>query len=635
MFLIGAVYAQSSVELISHLNPTPSARYSDIWGYVAPEGTEYALVGGYTQTFIISLSDPSNPVVVDEIGGPTSIWRDIKVHENYAYVTTEGSGAGKGLQIIDLSFLPDSAVLVNTSTQYFNTAHNLFIDDGFAYVIGTNGSGGMHILDLSDPVNPVETAYYTGSNYIHDVYVWDDTVVAAAENSYDLIDVTDKYNPFKISESFTIPATYAHSGWMTEDKRYFYGTEEFNNVDITVWDLQDRTSWQLVVPSWEMPTNSTVHNLFIKGNYAHVSYYSDGYVVLDISNPEVPLLAGQYNTGNAWGCYPYLPSGLVLISDINTGLYVLQFNGGDIPPNIQQIENFNIVTNSDPVTLKFQVVDDSNIEEAILYYRTVIDSSVSPWYTLNDTDGPTDNIYEFIVPGQQIGTEVEYYLAARDDFNHVSTAPEGGSGLNPTGKNPPPEFYHYQILIPGEPVLTSYSPASNDTTISPGTLLKFSLNVTDTSSLPLKYNWSVNGLRRSTSESFTLNTFLGIVPRTDTVKVIVTNGYYNIEIVWNIHIEEPTSVDDNSQPIEYSLDQNYPNPFNPSTNISCSIPDAEHVSLKVYNLLGQTVITLIDEFRSAGEYNASFDAEGLSAGIYIARLDAGAYIKTIKMTLLK
>ncbi|MBK7380048.1 MAG: hypothetical protein IPJ03_13735 [Ignavibacteriales bacterium] len=102
----------------------------------------------------------------------------------------------------------------------------------------------MHILDLSDPVNPVRTAYYSTSNYIHDVYVWNDTVVACAENKYNLINRTDKFNPFKItgSGSATPPGIYAHSGWMTEDKRYFLGTEEFNNVDITVWDIQDRSN---------------------------------------------------------------------------------------------------------------------------------------------------------------------------------------------------------------------------------------------------------------------------------------------------------------------------------------------------------------------------------------------------------
>jgi choice-of-anchor B domain-containing protein len=321
------IFGQNNVTLLSHLNQYPSAGYNDIWGYVDGTGNEYALLGVRTGTSIVNLANPQSPVEVAFIPGPQSIWRDIKVHSTYAYVVTEQTGSGQGLQIIDLSQLPTTATLVNTIDTWFTRAHNIFIDNGFAYIIGTNSGGGMHILDLSNPVNPTRTSYYTGSGYIHDVYVWNDTVVACAEDVYDLVDVTNKSNAQLISSSIALPGIYAHSGWMTENKRYFFGTEEFNQVDITVWDLVDRTSWNLVVPSWEMPSNSTVHNLFIKGNYAHISYYSDGYVVLDISDPLNPTLAGQYDTPDMWGCYPFLPSGITICSDIDDGLWVFQFEG--------------------------------------------------------------------------------------------------------------------------------------------------------------------------------------------------------------------------------------------------------------------------------------------------------------------
>ncbi len=322
------IFGQNNVTLLSHINQYPSAGYNDIWGYVDGTGNEYALLGVRTGTSIVNLANPQSPVEVAFIPGPQSIWRDIKVHNTYAYVVTEQTGSGQGLQIIDLSQLPTTATLVNTIDTWFTRAHNIFIDNGFAYVIGTNSGGGMHILDLSNPVNPTRTSYYTGSGYIHDVYVWNDTVVACAEDVYDLVNVTNKSNAQLISSSIALPGIYAHSGWMTENKRYFFGTEEFNQVDITVWDLVDRTSWNLVVPSWEMSSNSTVHNLFIKGNYAHISYYSDGYVVLDISDPLNPTLAGQYDTPDMWGCYPYLPSGITICSDIDNGLWVFQFEGG-------------------------------------------------------------------------------------------------------------------------------------------------------------------------------------------------------------------------------------------------------------------------------------------------------------------
>ncbi len=294
LVFINNLYSQN-VDLLGQLNPYPGTAYADIWGYAA-NGREYALMGVTGGTSIIDVTDPAIPVEVDFIPGPTAPpyeWRDIKTHLNYAYVVTEGTGSGQGLQIIDLSNLPTSASLVNTVDTWFSHAHDIFIDNGYAYVVGTNGGGGMHILDLSNPINPTETAYYTASGYIHDLYVWDDTVVvcAGSSNEYHLVNVNDKFNPQFISASSPIPGIYAHSGWMTEDKRYFIAAEEFNVRDLIVYDLQDRSTWDVVVPSWQMSGNSPIHNIFVLGNYAHISYYKDGYVVLDISDPTSPTIA--------------------------------------------------------------------------------------------------------------------------------------------------------------------------------------------------------------------------------------------------------------------------------------------------------------------------------------------------------
>ncbi|MCW9065135.1 MAG: choice-of-anchor B family protein, partial [Ignavibacteriaceae bacterium] len=311
-----------NVQLLGSLNPQPGQAYTDIWGY-ADNGHEYALMGITGGTSIIDVTNPNNPVEVDIIPGPLASpyqWRDIKTSSHYAYIVNEGSGMGSGMQIVDLSYLPDSASLVYTYNATFTSAHDLFISDGYAYVVGTS-SGGMHILDLSNPTLPVQTAYYSTSGYIHDVYVWNDTAYASSENSYDLVNVSNKSNPQLVSMSIALPGIYAHSGWLTEDKRYFIACEEFNVRDLTIWDLQDRSTWNLVVPSWQMPGTSPIHNVFVHGDYAHISYYKDGYVVLDISDPTNPQLAGQYDTypgsggtyDGAWGVYPYLPSGNTIV----------------------------------------------------------------------------------------------------------------------------------------------------------------------------------------------------------------------------------------------------------------------------------------------------------------------------------
>jgi len=411
------IFGQNNVTLLSHLNQYPSAGYNDIWGYVDGTGNEYALLGVRTGTSIVNLANPQSPVEVAFIPGPQSIWRDIKVHSTYAYVVTEQTGSGQGLQIIDLSQLPTTATLVNTIDTWFTRAHNIFIDNGFAYIIGTNSVGGMHILDLSNPVNPTRTSYYTGSGYIHDVYVWNDTVVACAEDVYDLVDVTNKSNAQLISSSIALPGIYAHSGWMTENKRYFFGTEEFNQVDITVWDLVDRTSWNLVVPSWKMPSNSTVHNLFIKGDYAHISYYSDGYVVLDISDPLNPILAGQYDTQNMWGCYPYLPSGITICSDIDDGLWVFQFEGG-VPV---ELSSFNANAYGNFVELDWTTATETNNQGFEIQKK-----SGNDFYTIGFVagSGTTTEPKNYSYQDKNLENGVYVYRLKQFDFDGTSSLSE-------------------------------------------------------------------------------------------------------------------------------------------------------------------------------------------------------------------
>lgn len=364
-----------NVTLLGSLNPYPTKVYTDIWGYEAG-GREYAFLGVTGGTSIIDVTNPASPVEVIFIPGPLAPpyeWRDFKTHSHYLYVTSEGNGTGSGLQIIDLSQLPDTAYLVNTFNQTFNSAHNLYIADGFAYIVGTS-LGGIHILDLSNPTNPVQTAYYSSSGYVHDVYVWNDTAYASSADTYDLINVINKSNPQLISQSAALPGIYAHSGWLTEDKRYFIACEEFNQRDITIWDLQDRMSWDLVVQNWQMPDNSPVHNIFVLGDYAHVAYYKDGYVVLDISDPTNPKIAGQYDTypgsggtyNGAWGVYPYLPSGIVLISDMATGLYICKFTPPTTNSETEEfsLTNFSLLQNYpnpfNPTTkIEFNIADNA------------------------------------------------------------------------------------------------------------------------------------------------------------------------------------------------------------------------------------------------------------------------------------
>ena len=99
----------------------------------------------------------------------------------------------------------------------------------------------------------------------------------------------------------------------------------------------------------------------------------------------------------------------------------------------------------------------------------------------------------------------------------------------------------------------------------------------------------------------------------------------------------PDSVTQQSRPVptEFALDQNYPNPFNPSTRIVFRLPQATRTSLKLFDILGREVKTLIDEIRNAGEHSIVFDAKKHASGVYLCRMEAGAYVKTIRLLLLR
>ena len=465
IFFTQQITPQNNVTFLSNLNQYPAQGYNDIWGYVDGSGIEYALLGCIHGTSIIRIDNPVLPAEVAFIPGPTSAWRDIKTHSTYAYIVTEGTGTGRGLQVVDLSQLPNTVTLVNTIETWFTRAHNIFIDNGFAYVIGTNNGGGMHILDLSNPVNPVRTAYYTGSNYIHDVYVWNDTVVAAAEDTYDLVDVVNKSNPQLISSSIALPGIYAHSGWMTENKRYFIGTEEFNVRDITVWDLTDRSDWDLIVSSWQLPTGSSiVHNLFVRGNYAHVSYYTSGYVVIDISDPTNPVLAGQYDTypandggtyNGAWGCYPYLPSGNVLISDIQTGLYVLHFDG--------EVSTFSVTVS---------ISDGWNMVSIPGLHPT--DQNVNTWWAFRDQSA---NVFKYAggyLPVTEAAPGIGYWMKHSGDRTYNTGDEWPAGGIQIVAHDPLTAAAGWNLFGGYELVVTAANVTTNPPGLQNGPIYKYS-----------------------------------------------------------------------------------------------------------------------------------------------------------------
>ena len=107
-------------------------------------------------------------------------------------------------------------------------------------------------------------------------------------------------------------------------------------------------------------------------------------------------------------------------------------------------------------------------------------------------------------------------------------------------------------------------------------------------------------------------------------------------VVWSVDLNLVVGINDEEiELIDFSLTQNYPNPFNPSTTIRYEIPENQFVTLKVYDLLGKEVATLVNEEKQAGSYSVDFDASNLTTGMYIYKIQTGDFVDTKKMILIK
>ena len=379
-----ASYECDNIDLQSHIpldafNSSPSSA-NDIWGFVDMNNNrEYALIGLHGATTVVDVTIPTAPIEVGSVQGGASTWRDIKVYQHfdqssnrykaYAYVTTEAS---QGLQVIDLSLLPDSVSLASTISE-FTSAHNVYLANvdyatglalenmsPYLYVAGSDKDGGAYrVFSLDDPTVPVLVATPPmGTGYIHDatsLAITDprtadcnnghnpcELLIDFNEQTVDIWDMTDKNAPVKISSSGYPNSRYTHSGWWSQDKMTIFIQDELDersfglNTTLHALDISDLKNPK-IVGTYTGQTRAIDHNGFTLGDYYYMSNYRRGLSVIDVSDPTDMKDVGFFDTfsipednspnfNGAWGTYPYLPSGNILISDIEYGLFVVTLN---------------------------------------------------------------------------------------------------------------------------------------------------------------------------------------------------------------------------------------------------------------------------------------------------------------------
>lgn len=308
--------------------------FNDIWGYTAPNGDEYALLCSTTGTTVIDVTNPATPIETGFFPFGSSTWRDCRTYGTYAYVVTE---ATSGFQIIDLSN-PNSPSVVGTfGTSVTSNAHNVCIDEGTGtlYLVGTGV--GTPAWDLNtNPANPTYIGIAAtgggGSNgYFHDLcvengYGYGSAIYAGVLRILDM----STFPPAAVSNSPT-PGSFTHNAWPNAAGTLCVTTDEVAGGVIKLFDISNKAN-PIPLGQFTPNTNSIPHNAFIIGDKVHCSWYTEGYRCIDISNPSNPVEVASYDTwpgasggfNGCWGCYPFLPSGNILVSDRSTGLYIVR-----------------------------------------------------------------------------------------------------------------------------------------------------------------------------------------------------------------------------------------------------------------------------------------------------------------------
>ena len=346
-----AQFTSDGVQLLSQIPLSGFAgnpgNGNDCWGYVSSSGREYALMGISNALVVVEITTPSSPMIIAYIPHTDSLWGDIKTYLDYAYVVNE---AGGGMDIVDLLDVDNGNVsLVQSFTGGgFSDAHNVAIDTDSGYLyLGLPNINGARLVayDLADPENPALAGMMSsvnGGDGLHDLQVVTFTsgphagkqicFGAGESRGLDIIDVTNKSNMVRLSRTVYPNLSYAHQCWLGEDGQYLYLNDETDGVNETlIFDVTDLAT-PVLVNTYNSGVEAADHNLYIRDGFIYEAEYTTGVRIFCADDPVNPVQVGWFDTfpenngggfSGAWSVYPFFPSGNVIISDENRGLFVV------------------------------------------------------------------------------------------------------------------------------------------------------------------------------------------------------------------------------------------------------------------------------------------------------------------------
>jgi len=735
---------------------------SDLTGF-AQDGREFAVVGLIESdaAAFVDITDPVNPVEVGRISGTPSTWRDLKYWNRHVYIGTE---ANDGIKVVSVDN-PDNPILVYTITD-FGSSHNLHIDaDGYLYVVGATDHD-IWIYDLSNPSEPDSIGAWNGE-YLHDIEVFNNKIYGAAiySGNFYIIDVSDKTNPTTILKHNTGVVNGTHDCAVTYDEQYLITADETVGGHLKIWDIRDYGNINLI-SQYSIHSEHSLHNIYIRPgtNLVVMSYYIDGTRVLDIADPVNPVEVGYYDTswlsplfnGN-WGTYAYLPSGYIISSDRQNGLFIfsspltdsllswsdcdpnknnwygdyndteiaileelielnpaldgfqynefIEFDYGEIitidlgdfgldslifPDDIGNLTNLealnlagNNLTNL-PSTI-CDLPEDCTIDvsrnylclnELQLYAECIsitgyqhcgecVSGFLLDGYCNNAVD--VDVLWNLIeindtltgANPMELGTE----LAGNSNWNvgnleyldlsnyGIITLPESIGNLdfikelnliNNSIEILPESFTHMESLL----ILKLHNNMLSSLPENIGNLElleEFFLSGNQITFIPE----SIGELQNLQKLYIQLNLLTSLpaticdLPEDCTIRIDDNCIAGNYDCIPDPGDQNECSSMNliNSQPADYQLFAPYPNPFNPLTTISFFLHGPGFTSIQILNLNGRVIATLSNEFTSSGHHSINWNGSDYSSGVYLVKMKWGNHLAPIirsqKLVLLK
>jgi choice-of-anchor B domain-containing protein len=334
---IVATLPAQNVTVVKQWKRSGATFFNDCWGYSAPDGREYAIVGESRGIWVLETTGG----VVKQLkwwSAPSSTWRSFTNVGPYVYVGTE-NGTQRGFRVIDFSKpgVPVDLGYVQTTTM--TRAHDVASDPDAGFIYFTGSNQGVAIYDVkTTPKNPKFVASWRG-NSVHDACIRRGKAYFASGRSYacKILNVTNVKAIKAIGQANT-PGGYSHNAWVSEDDKLLCCTDEIarNGVTphMTVWDISNPASPKKV-GDYDNGSSFIAHNVYVIGRTAYMSHYIDGMHVIDLADPTKPTRIARYDTSTVsrgyngcWGCYPFADSGLIYASDMQNGFFALQVNCG-------------------------------------------------------------------------------------------------------------------------------------------------------------------------------------------------------------------------------------------------------------------------------------------------------------------